>query len=177
MGHKTTELKFNQGGKWIPGSLGQGSRGASAIDYINEMCENNINNLGCAMAIILNVFSYYFLYLGCCCPDMEFVVEADEAWLIALPWKEWRTQVQIHSRLMVLGTLYRKPYNSNHFSEITYSISMGQRALLHAWLKPECYNTHSPAFSLSSQSLSLWFIHLALSFDFHSLGHDYSAYI
>lgn len=54
---------------------------------------------------------------------------------------------------------------------------MGQRALLHAWLKPKSPNTHLPAFSLSSQSLSFWFIHLALSFDFHSLGHDYSAYI
>lgn len=109
--------------------------------------------------------------------DMEFVFEADEAWLIALRWKEWRTQVQIHSQLMVLGTLYRKPCNSNHSGEITYSISMGQRALLHAWLKPKSPNTHLPAFSLSSQSLSFWFIHLALSFDFHSLGHDYSAYI
>lgn len=67
MAHKTNELKFNQGRKWIPGSLGQASEGAPTIDYINEICENNIDNIGCAMAIILNVFLCYFLYLGCCC--------------------------------------------------------------------------------------------------------------
>lgn len=46
MAHKTTELKFNQGRKWIPGSLGQASEGAPTIYYINEICENNIDNLG-----------------------------------------------------------------------------------------------------------------------------------
>lgn len=51
MAHKTNELKFNQGRKWIPGSLGQASEGAPTIDYINEICENNIDNVGCAMAL------------------------------------------------------------------------------------------------------------------------------
>lgn len=63
MAHKTTELKFNQGKEemdlWLPGT---GFWGSSNYRLLKWICEYNTDNLGCAMAVILNVFSRYFLF-------------------------------------------------------------------------------------------------------------------
>ncbi len=65
MAHKTTELKFNQVKEemdlWLSGI---GFWGSSNYRLHKLIWEYNTDNLGCAMAVILNVFSCYFVLMG-----------------------------------------------------------------------------------------------------------------
>lgn len=62
MAHKITELKFNKGRKWICGLQGLTCEGAPAIDYINESMNTTLAAEAVPIAVILNVFSSYFIF-------------------------------------------------------------------------------------------------------------------
>lgn len=137
MAHKTTELKFNQGRKWISGPA-IGLWVSSNYRLHKWICEYNTDILGCSMPVILNVFSCCFFFpLGCCSPNMESAFPGDETWcgLQGVERVEQSRFKSIHSSWSwtFLPQRAGRPCILNNFVEITHWISMGQRALVHAW--------------------------------------------